>query len=172
MARPARTVKRAARHPRRRYTLGVAKREPHVVLGIDPADAGPDQGGVAKLARQHHPDLTGDDPEASRIATRQMAEINEAYAAMTRAEYRPAAAALGAAGDAGASIEDGAAASGRPAEAAPDAAGHRAGSTCQGPSGRATRRSVRPPPGAAAQPQASAASRRCAGRPSNASRPG
>ena len=68
----------------------MAKREPHVVLGIDPA-AEPAQIKAAwrKLARQHHPDLTGDDPEASRIATRQMAEINEAYAAMTRADYRP-----------------------------------------------------------------------------------
>lgn len=37
------------------------------------------------LARQHHPDLTGDDPEAVRRATRRMAEINAAYAALTRA---------------------------------------------------------------------------------------
>ena len=37
---------------------------------------------------QHHPDLTGDDPEASRVATRQMAEINDAYAALTRAGGR------------------------------------------------------------------------------------
>jgi hypothetical protein len=68
----------------------VAKREPHVVLGIEPS-ATPHQIKAAwrKLARAHHPDLTGDDPEASRIATRQMAEINEAYAAMTRADYRP-----------------------------------------------------------------------------------
>ncbi len=32
----------------------------------------------------NHPDLTGDDPAASRVATRQMAEINDAYAALTR----------------------------------------------------------------------------------------
>ena len=37
------------------------------------------------LARQHHPDLTGDDPEIARRATRRMAEINAAYAALTRA---------------------------------------------------------------------------------------
>lgn len=37
-----------------------------------------------RLARAHHPDLTGDDPAASRVATRQMAEINDAYAALTR----------------------------------------------------------------------------------------
>ena len=37
-----------------------------------------------RLARAHHPDLTGDDPAASRVATRRMAEINDAYAALTR----------------------------------------------------------------------------------------
>jgi hypothetical protein len=37
-----------------------------------------------RLARTHHPDLTGDDPEASRVATQRMAEINDAYAALTR----------------------------------------------------------------------------------------
>ena len=37
-----------------------------------------------RLARAHHPDLTGDDPDASRVATRKMAEINEAYAALIR----------------------------------------------------------------------------------------
>ncbi len=63
----------------------MAKREPHVVLGVE-TDATPTQIKAAwrKLARRHHPDLTGDDPEASRVATRQMAEINEAYAEMTR----------------------------------------------------------------------------------------
>jgi len=63
----------------------VAKRDPHDVLGIEPG-ASPTQIKAAwrKLARRHHPDLTGDDPEASRVATRRMAEINEAYAALTR----------------------------------------------------------------------------------------
>ena len=37
-----------------------------------------------RLARANHPDLTGDDPAASRAATRRMAEINDAYAALTR----------------------------------------------------------------------------------------
>lgn len=32
-----------------------------------------------RLAREHHPDLTGGDPAAARVATRQMAEINAAY---------------------------------------------------------------------------------------------
>jgi len=73
----------------------VAKRDPHDVLGIEPG-ASPTQVKAAwrRLARQHHPDLIGDDPEASRVATRQMAEINEAYAALTRggtgARRRPA----------------------------------------------------------------------------------
>ena len=65
----------------------MAKRDPHDVLGVDPG-ATPTQIKAAwrRLARQHHPDLTGDDPAASRIATRRMAEINEAYAALTRGD--------------------------------------------------------------------------------------
>ena len=60
-------------------------RNPHDVLGVDPG-ASPTQIKAAwrRLARTHHPDLTGDDPEASRIATQRMAEINDAYAALTR----------------------------------------------------------------------------------------
>ena len=83
----------------------MAKREPFVVLGIEPG-ATPSQIKAAwrRLARQHHPDLTGDDPEASRIATRQMAEINEAYAALTRGPSRSAQAARSRAD--GASFED------------------------------------------------------------------
>lgn len=55
------------------------------MLGVDPS-AGPEEVKAAwrRLARQHHPDLTGDDPEASRRATRRMAEINTAYASLTR----------------------------------------------------------------------------------------
>jgi curved DNA-binding protein CbpA len=65
----------------------VAKRDPHIVLGVD-ADASSTQIKAAwrRLARSHHPDLTGDDPELSRVATRRMAEINEAYAALTRGD--------------------------------------------------------------------------------------
>jgi curved DNA-binding protein CbpA len=68
-----------------RYTGPVAKRDPHVVLGVEQG-ATPQQIKAAwrRLARAHHPDLTGDDPAASRVATRQMAEINDAYAALTR----------------------------------------------------------------------------------------
>ena len=61
-------------------------KDPHAVLGVEPG-ASPDEIKAAwrSLARRHHPDLTGDDPETSRRATRQMAEINAAYAALTRA---------------------------------------------------------------------------------------
>ncbi len=64
----------------------MAPKNPHVVLGVEHG-ATPDDIKAAwrGLARQHHPDLTGDDPEAVRRATRRMAEINAAYAALTRA---------------------------------------------------------------------------------------
>ena len=60
-------------------------RDPHDVLGVA-VGATPTQIKAAwrRLARTHHPDLIGDDPEASRIATQRMAEINDAYAALTR----------------------------------------------------------------------------------------
>lgn len=63
----------------------MVKRDPRAVLGVD-VDATPTQIKAAwrRLARAHHPDLTGDDPAASRLATRRMAEINDAYAALTR----------------------------------------------------------------------------------------
>lgn len=63
----------------------MAKRDPHEVLGVEEG-ASPTQIKAAwrKLARRHHPDLTGDDPAASRVATRLMAEINDSYAALTR----------------------------------------------------------------------------------------
>ena len=70
-----------------RATLtGVPPKEPHAVLGVEPG-ASPDAIKAAwrALARRHHPDLTGDEPEAARRATRRMAEINAAYAALTRA---------------------------------------------------------------------------------------
>jgi curved DNA-binding protein CbpA len=61
-------------------------KDPHAVLGIV-AGASPDEIKAAwrSLARRHHPDLTGDDPETARRATSRMAEINAAYAALTRA---------------------------------------------------------------------------------------
>lgn len=67
----------------------MTKRPPNVVLGIaSDATAHEIKAAWRKLARRHHPDLTGDDPEASRVATREMAEINEAYASMTRGNGR------------------------------------------------------------------------------------
>ncbi len=70
-----------------RATLkGVPPKEPHAVLGVEPG-ASPDEIKAAwrALAHRHHPDLTGDDPENALRATRRMAEINAAYAALTRA---------------------------------------------------------------------------------------
>ncbi|MGZ8514426.1 MAG: DnaJ domain-containing protein [Candidatus Limnocylindrales bacterium] len=63
----------------------MAKRDPRDVLGVANG-ASPAQIKAAwrRLARTNHPDLTGDDPAASRAATARMAEINDAYAALTR----------------------------------------------------------------------------------------
>jgi curved DNA-binding protein CbpA len=59
----------------------MARRDPHDVLGV-PRDAGQSTIKAAwrRLAREHHPDLTPDDPAATERATRRMAEINRAYA--------------------------------------------------------------------------------------------
>jgi DnaJ domain len=60
-------------------------RDPHVVLGIHAgASSATIKAAWRRLARENHPDLTGDDPAASQIATRRMAEINDAYAALVR----------------------------------------------------------------------------------------
>ena len=63
----------------------MARRDPHAVLGVEPgATAVQIKAAWRRLARTHHPDLTGDDPAASRLATQRMAEINDAYAELTR----------------------------------------------------------------------------------------
>ena len=63
------------------------KRDPHDVLGVRPgASAATIKAAWRRLARSHHPDLTGDDPAASRVATRKMAEINDAYETLRRAD--------------------------------------------------------------------------------------
>lgn len=95
------------------------------------------------LARRHHPDLTGDDPAAVQRATRRMAEINTAYAALTRDER---AADRRAAGDGGAGEDAGA---GR--------RGTRGGGTGPGAADGATMDPVRagragPPPPQSARP--------------------
>ena len=69
----------------------MAKRDPHDVLGVPVgADPGEIKAAWRRLARRNHPDLTGDDPAASRAATRRMAEINDAYAALTREDRKRA----------------------------------------------------------------------------------
>ena len=69
----------------RRYTRHVPSKDPRAVLGVGP-DATPGEIKAAwrALARQHHPDVIGADPDVAKRATRQMAEINTAYAALTR----------------------------------------------------------------------------------------
>jgi hypothetical protein len=65
----------------------VSKRDPHDVLGVQSgASLGTVKAAWRRLAREHHPDLTGDDPAASRVATRKMAEINDAYESLRRAD--------------------------------------------------------------------------------------
>jgi curved DNA-binding protein CbpA len=65
----------------------VPTRDPHIILGVRPgASAASIKAAWRRLARENHPDLTGDDPAASRRATRRMAEINDAYEILRRAD--------------------------------------------------------------------------------------
>ena len=74
-----------AERDRPAYTSVVAKRDPRASSASNRGrHATQIKAAWRRLARTHHPDLTGDDPAASRVATRKMAEINEAYAALTR----------------------------------------------------------------------------------------
>lgn len=58
----------------------MSQRDPHDVLGVEPgASQAAIKAAWRRLARENHPDLTGDDPVAARRATRRMAEINAAY---------------------------------------------------------------------------------------------
>lgn len=50
------------------------------MLGLQPgASASEIKAAWRRLAREHHPDVVGDDPAAARAATKRMAEINTAY---------------------------------------------------------------------------------------------
>jgi DnaJ domain len=58
----------------------VTKRESHAVLGLQPgASASAVKAAWRRLAREHHPDVVGNDPAAARAATKRMVEINAAY---------------------------------------------------------------------------------------------
>jgi curved DNA-binding protein CbpA len=58
----------------------MVKRDPHAVLGLQQgASAAAVKAAWRKLARRHHPDLSGSDTGAARMATKLMAEINAAY---------------------------------------------------------------------------------------------
>lgn len=68
-----------------RYTDLVPKREPHEILGVDrEASAVAIKAAWRRLARKHHPDVSGPDTAATRAATRKMAEINAAYEQLVR----------------------------------------------------------------------------------------
>src|SRR5579859_5174989 len=68
-----------------RYTAVVPKREPHEILGVDrQASAVTIKAAWRRLAREHHPDVSGPDTAATRAATRRMAEINTAYEQLVR----------------------------------------------------------------------------------------
>jgi curved DNA-binding protein CbpA len=58
----------------------VPSRSPFEVLGVDvDASAATIKAAWRRLAREHHPDVTGGDAGAARAATRRMAAINAAY---------------------------------------------------------------------------------------------
>jgi hypothetical protein len=63
----------------------VAKRDPHIVLGVPRGSTQAEiKAAWRRLAREHHPDLASSDPDAVISATRRMAEINDAYEALRR----------------------------------------------------------------------------------------
>ena len=62
------------------------KRDPHVVLGLDPgASPAAVKSAWRRLARANHPDLNAGDPAAARAATTRMVEINDAYERLRKA---------------------------------------------------------------------------------------
>jgi hypothetical protein len=66
------------------------------VLGLQPgASASAIKAAWRRLARQHHPDVSGSDPAAARAATRRMAEINAAYEQLRKASRVTARAGAG-----------------------------------------------------------------------------
>lgn len=68
-------------------------RSPFEVLGVEvDAGAATIKAAWRRLAREHHPDVTGGDAQTSRAATRQMAAINAAYEELRDPARRRAAA--------------------------------------------------------------------------------
>ena len=60
------------------------------MLGLQPgASASAIKAAWRRLAREHHPDVVGNDPAAARAATKRMAEINAAYEQLRDAHRRP-----------------------------------------------------------------------------------
>ncbi|MGZ6269174.1 MAG: J domain-containing protein, partial [Candidatus Limnocylindrales bacterium] len=67
------------------------KRDPYQVLGVShDASQATIKAAWRRLAREHHPDLVGDDASAARRATREMAQINAAYQDIRDPERRQA----------------------------------------------------------------------------------
>jgi uncharacterized protein (DUF3820 family) len=77
----------------------MTRREPYAVLGLKPgASASAIKAAWRRLAREHHPDVSGRDPAAARAATRRMAEINTAYEQLRQGPLRSAGVGTGSAG--------------------------------------------------------------------------
>ena len=58
----------------------MADRDPYAVLGVEPgASQATIKAAWRRLAREHHPDVSGADAASTRAATRRMAQINAAY---------------------------------------------------------------------------------------------
>jgi curved DNA-binding protein CbpA len=69
----------------------VVTRDPYEVLGVERgASEATIKAAWRRLARQHHPDVSGPDAAATRAATRRMAQINAAYEALRDGDGRPA----------------------------------------------------------------------------------
>src|SRR6266511_3752858 len=65
--------------------------DPYAVLGVSlDASATTIKARWRRLAREHHPDLVGGDPDTSVQATRRMARINAAYELLSEPERREA----------------------------------------------------------------------------------
>ena len=64
-------------------------RDPYEVLGVERgASQATIKAAWRRLAREHHPDVSGRDDTATRAATRRMAQINAAYEALRDGDGR------------------------------------------------------------------------------------
>ncbi len=69
----------------------MVNRDPYEVLGVERgASQATIKAAWRRLARQHHPDVSGPDDASTRAATRRMAQINTAYEALRDGDVRAA----------------------------------------------------------------------------------